>query len=65
MEKRAQQRLYQLNLGAVEELDQWVQRLTELWNRRFDALERVLDSEKKKKLIGPNRKDEWYGKPKD
>jgi DNA-binding transcriptional ArsR family regulator len=48
VEKRAQQRLYRLNPEAVRELEGWTGRVTELWNDRFDALDEVLQAEKKK-----------------
>ncbi len=50
VEKRAQQRLYRLNPEAVFELEGWARRLAELWNARFDALDRVLEEEKMKVL---------------
>jgi len=48
VEKRAQQRIYRINPDAMLELEDWARRLTQLWNERFDALDQVLDSEKKK-----------------
>ena len=48
MEKRAQQRMYQLNPDALFELEGWARQMTQLWNQRFDALEAVLEAEKKK-----------------
>ncbi len=50
VEKRAQQRLYQLNPMAVLELEGWARHLAQLWSRRFDALDQVLQVEKKKVL---------------
>lgn len=47
MEKRAQQRLYQLNPDAMVELEGWTRHMTHLWNQRFDALDKVLEAEKK------------------
>jgi len=47
MEKRAQQRIYQLNPDAMGELEQWAQDITQLWNQRFDALEKVLEAKQK------------------
>jgi DNA-binding transcriptional ArsR family regulator len=47
MEKRAQQRIYQLNPDAMVELEQWAKDITQLWNQRFDALEKVLEAEQK------------------
>jgi hypothetical protein len=48
MEKRAQQRIYQLNPDAMFELEGWARHMTQLWNQRFDALDEVLEAEKKK-----------------
>jgi len=48
MEKRAQQRIYQLNPDAMFELEGWAKHMTQLWNQRFDALEKVLEAEKQK-----------------
>ncbi len=50
MEKRAQQRLYQINRGTVVELEGWVKQITQRWNERFEALDEVLEAEKKKTL---------------
>ena len=50
MEKRAQQRIYQLNPQSLLVLHDWTQQITQLWNQRFDALEKVLEAEKKKNL---------------
>jgi DNA-binding transcriptional ArsR family regulator len=48
MDKRAQQRIYQLEPGAFLELEGWARRMTQLWTQRFDAFEKVLEAEKKK-----------------
>ena len=48
MEKRAQQRLYQINPEAMVELEAWAKHMTQLWNERFDALDTVLEAEKRK-----------------
>ena len=50
MEKRAQQRIYQLNPGAMVEVEDWAKQMSDLWNRRFDALDEVLAEEKRKIL---------------
>lgn len=47
MEKRAQQRMYRLNPDALFELEGWAGHMTLLWHQRFDALEKVLEAEKK------------------
>src|SRR5258706_1061947 len=48
VEKRAQQRIYQINPQKITELEQWAKQMTMLWNKRFDALEKVLEREKNK-----------------
>jgi len=48
MEKRAQKRLYRLNPATLLQLEDWAGRVTQLWNQRFDALDKVLQAEKKK-----------------
>ncbi len=48
VEKRAQQRIYRINPDAMLELEDWARRMAQLWNQRFDALEKVLEVEKKK-----------------
>src|SRR5271165_492523 len=48
MEKRAQQRIYQLNPDAMFEVEEWAKQMTDLWNERFDALDKVLAEEKRK-----------------
>jgi DNA-binding transcriptional ArsR family regulator len=50
MRKRAQQRLYQINPQAIGELEQWARQLTQRWNERFEALDELLEAEKKKIL---------------
>jgi len=46
MEKKAQQRLYQLNPAALNELDEWTMHLKVLWNERFDNLDKFLTTNK-------------------
>ncbi len=48
VEKRAQQRLYQLNPAKISELDSWVKKMTHLWEVRFDTLNEVLKKENTK-----------------
>jgi DNA-binding transcriptional ArsR family regulator len=50
MEKQAQKRIYQINPDAIYEIEEWVKKMTELWNQRFDALDEVLKIEKEKLL---------------
>ena len=48
VEKRAQQRIYRLNPDSMLELEDWARRMTQLWSDRFEALDRLLEEEKKK-----------------
>jgi DNA-binding transcriptional ArsR family regulator len=51
MEKQAQHHLYRINTGAIQELEDWAKQIAEQWNQRFDALDRVLEEEKKKQRV--------------
>lgn len=55
VEKLGQQRMYQIDLKGMDEFEQWTQKMTRLWNKRFDALEKVLEAEKEKLLIKSKR----------
>jgi len=48
MEKLGQQRIYQIDPAGMGEFEQWSQRMTQLWNKRFDALEKLLQTEKER-----------------
>jgi DNA-binding transcriptional ArsR family regulator len=48
VEKRAQNRMYSLNPTTVHEFAAWLERLTANVEERFQALDRVLEHEKKK-----------------
>jgi DNA-binding transcriptional ArsR family regulator len=39
----AQQRIYRIETGPLETLDEWLESYRALWNRHLDALERHLD----------------------
>ncbi len=41
MEKRAQQRLYQVNPEAMHELENWARRMAEQYEQRYNRLERL------------------------
>lgn len=49
MEKRAQQRLYRLNPETLSQFETWVMQTRQRWSERFDALDVVLEREKKKR----------------
>lgn len=48
MEKRAQQRIYTVNPQAMSQLEAWTRQLRQYWEQRFDAMEEVLQAEKKR-----------------
>jgi len=48
MEKRAQKRLYRLNPQTLSQFETWVQQTRQQWSESFDALDAVLEAEKKK-----------------
>lgn len=48
MEKRAQQHVYRVNTDAMAELEGWAREISDLWNQRFDALDKVLAEEQTK-----------------
>lgn len=43
----AQRRLYSLNKDGFEEMDEWLSRIRRFWNKRLDALEKILRDEDK------------------
>jgi len=45
VEKKAQQRMYQLNPTALHEIELWAKQTSHLWNERFDTLATVLAAE--------------------
>src|SRR5229473_8702163 len=48
VEKRAQQRIYHINPDAMSEIEGWIQKMTKRYNARYDALDKILEAEKKK-----------------
>jgi DNA-binding transcriptional ArsR family regulator len=49
MEKRSRQRIYRIDPGAMDELEQWIKQTTDVWNRRLDRLDNVLQTKKQTK----------------
>jgi len=48
VEKEAQKHIYRLNPDAMRDLEGWVRKTLQLWEGRFEELDRVLEAEKKK-----------------
>lgn len=47
VEKKAQQRLYQINPAKLKEIDEWLKKLAEQWEERFNRLDILLKKMKK------------------
>ena len=47
VEKRGRQRIYRLNVSAINALDAWTARIKTLWDARLDRLDILLASETK------------------
>ena len=50
MEKYAQKRLYRLNPQTLSQFEIWVQRVQQRWSERYEALDVVLEMEKRKEV---------------
>lgn len=48
VQKKAQQRIYQINPNKMHELEVWTKKMLEMWNKRFDRLDKLLEAEKLK-----------------
>ncbi len=48
VEKKAQQRLYQINPDSLLKIEDWLHRLQKKWEMQFDRLDELLEKEKKK-----------------
>jgi DNA-binding transcriptional ArsR family regulator len=64
VEKRAQQRIYQINPDAMLKLEEWAKQMMELWTQRFDALDEVLKAEKEKISVKQIKKEKQNDKRK-
>ncbi|WP_214626051.1 ArsR/SmtB family transcription factor [Paenibacillus agaridevorans] len=47
VEKRAQQRIYRLNSEAMAEVEEWAKQFREMWSRRFEKLDALLEARMK------------------
>ncbi|MBI3486236.1 winged helix-turn-helix transcriptional regulator [Candidatus Daviesbacteria bacterium] len=48
VEKKAQQRIYQVNPEAMHKLEVWAKKMAQVLDVRFEALDKVLEVEKRK-----------------
>lgn len=59
VQKLAQQRIYRLNPDKMLELEKWAKNTAQIYEERFDELEMVLETEKKRMKI---KKGNRHGK---
>jgi DNA-binding transcriptional ArsR family regulator len=45
VEKRAQQRIYQMNPDAMAEVEDWAKQYRQIWSRRFEEMDKVLKAQ--------------------
>ncbi|HEV2339233.1 MAG TPA: metalloregulator ArsR/SmtB family transcription factor [Patescibacteria group bacterium] len=50
VEKRAQQRIYAINPDTMLAVEAWIHQTIRLWSKRFDALDKLLQEQKKKTI---------------
>ncbi len=48
VEKKGQQRMYEIDIEGIYAFELWTKKMKRLWSERFDALDKVLEVEKKK-----------------
>lgn len=48
MEKRAQQRIYQINVDAARKIEVWARQLEQLWEERYAGLAKLIEEEKRR-----------------
>jgi len=62
MHKRRQQRIYQINPEAVQQVEAWVKHVEALWSERFERLEELLKEEEAPEPQLRGTKEKRYGK---
>jgi DNA-binding transcriptional ArsR family regulator len=48
VERQAQRRIYRVDTQVMSEVEGWARRMREMWDRRFDALEKIVLEERRK-----------------
>ena len=56
VQPRAQQRLYELRAQPLRQLHEWLERYRQLWDARFEELDKVIKHLKKKEKSDGRRK---------
>jgi DNA-binding transcriptional ArsR family regulator len=49
MQRTAQMRLYSVNSESIKDMAQWANSTLQLWDKRLDSLDKLLEAQKKKK----------------
>jgi len=62
MHKHRQQRIYQINPDAMQQIEDWTKHMEALWNGRFDRLELLLKEEETAKPKLRGGKERTHGK---
>ena len=57
MEPRAQQRFYRLRAEPLKQLHEWLDRYRNIWEERFEALDKVVEELKRKEKSDAAGKD--------
>ncbi len=47
MEKRAQSRIYTINTDSLHQLENWIHKMKEMWEKKFTRLDDLLEKMKK------------------
>lgn len=55
VERQGQLRIYQIDPEGMAVIEEWSQRMTRIWNKRFDAMEKVLQAEKERVKTRTNK----------
>jgi DNA-binding transcriptional ArsR family regulator len=50
MEKQAQQRIYQINIVALYEIEDWTKKMNNMLEKRFSIMDKLIEAEKKKAI---------------
>ena len=51
MEKRAQSRIYTINTDSLHQLEVWIHKMREMWEKKFNRLDNLLEKMKKEKKV--------------
>lgn len=58
VEVRAQQRIYRINSEGMDEIWDWMNRMRQFWNDRFDVLETLLAEQSDSLIVSEKKKNQ-------